>query len=156
MRISGFENKRILRSWIISAGRDRKYRESSTSRNRRPNGRGDWASSHRASSIKRLRLRDRYLRDANHLSPPLFLAACASRFLARLSTTDWKHMPPITRLSRLLTILARLPEGSPSRPPRFSFRLFTVHSFVHLFVSFRSPTVAAATPASATKFLVRN
>ena len=68
----------------------------------------------------------------------LSFSCSAFPFLIR-STTDWKHMPPITRLSRLLTILARLPGGSSPRVQRLPFRLFArsfVRSFVR-FVSFR-------------------
>ena len=88
----------------------------------------------------------------------LSFSCSAFPFLIR-STTDWKHMPPITRLSRLLTILARLPGGSSPRVQRLPFRLFArsfVRSFVSFrFVSFHSPTVVAPTSARDTKFLVR-
>lgn len=69
----------------------------------------------------------------------------AFSFLA-YSTIDWKHMPPITRLSRLLTILARLPGGGPPRVQRLPFRLLAPF---HSLVSFRFIRLLLHHPTSA-------
>lgn len=76
---------------------------------------------------------DRYLRYADHLSPllsPRFFSLSLS--LSLPVPTDWEHMPPITRLSRLLTILARLPGDTAF----VSQRIGTPFSFFRPFVSF--------------------
>lgn len=131
--------------------RDRKYRRNSEAHPRYHRMAGALGVVHAflssgASSIKRLRFRDRYLRDGDHLSPPLFLSFCTFSFLA-YSTIDWKHMPPITRLSRLLTILARLPGGGPSRVQRLPFRLLVAP--FHSLVSFRFIRLLLHHPTSA-------
>lgn len=142
-RISGFENKRILRSWIISAcreieniaGRIRDIIEWPGHRACRPCISLIGCEFNKTASIP--------WPVSQGWRPPVSTSLSLVRIFSFLaySTIDWKHMPPITRLSRLLTILARLPGGGPPPCPAAPFSFARPLSFAR-FVSFHSPTVA--------------
>lgn len=147
-RISGFKNKRILRSWIISAcreieniaGRIRDIIEWPRHRACRPCISLIGCEFNKTASIP--------WPVSQGWRPPVSTSLSLVRTFSFLaySTIDWKHMPPITRLSRLLTILARLPGGGPPRVQRLPFRLLAPF---HSLVSFRFIRLLLHHPTSA-------